>query len=176
MARGRRKPDAVMRVIARKIEEWGVGRVFTIAELRRFVFDATGVDFIQLDRRLRDLRSYRWVIDSYRNDKSLKPNEYKIIKIGDDVNHPACAPQARGCPPALRRKLFARDGQQCRNCGIKQGEEYPEYLGRYARMTVARGLPGSRGGPYTLANARIECDACNEMVRDTYYEGPGKAA
>jgi hypothetical protein len=170
------KPDAVMRVVAKWLEEKGPGYIFTMAELRRYVFDATGVDFIQLDRRLRDLRRYRWVINSNRDDKTLKPNQYQLVKIGDDVNHPACRPQVEGVPKDLRYTLFERDGQQCRHCGIKQGEEYPEYPGRFARMTVAHKLPVSRGGTYSLENCEIQCDVCNEMVQDKYYPGTGKAA
>jgi hypothetical protein len=174
--RRRSRPDTVLKVIARWLEEKDVGYVYTLRELRRYVTDKTGVDFIQLDRRHRQLRSYRWVINSNKHDKSLKPNQYQLIKIGDDVNHPECAPQPQGVPKQLRYDLFARDGRQCRHCGIKEGEEYPEYPGRFARMTVAHKLPVSRGGSHSMENCEIQCDVCNEMTQDKYYRRGDEAA
>lgn len=161
---------AVIKLVARYLMDLGPGGVFTTAELERHVFEQTGKKRVEVDRRVRDLRAYRWLIDSNREDRSLRPDQRRVVHIGDDVTHPACRPQARGCPALLRRAIYERDGRVCQNCGIQEREEYPEWPGRFARLTIGRGLPGSRGGPYSMANCRVECDACNEIVRDTYYQ------
>ena len=172
------KPDAVLRIVARYLMERGPGYVYTTAELRRHVLAVTGKDFVQLDRRVRDLRDYRWVIHGNREDRTLKPAQHRLVRVGDDVTHPACERRARGCPPPVRRQVYMRDGRQCKVCGIRDGEEYLDWPGRFARMTIGRKLPGSRGGLYTVSNCQVECMMCNEAVRDKYYPetGLGQAA
>jgi hypothetical protein len=160
---------SVIKIVARYLMDQGPGGVFTIAELERYVSEQTGKKRVEVDRRVRDLRAYRWTIDSYREDRSLKPDQHRVVRIGDDVTHPACRPAAQGCPASLRRGLFMRDGKRCKICGIGAGEEYPDQPGRRARLTIGRILPGSRGGVYSWDNCQVECDRCNEHNRDTYW-------
>jgi 5-methylcytosine-specific restriction endonuclease McrA len=67
--------------------------------------------------------------------------------------------------------VFLRDGRTCTICGIRDREPYPDAPGQLARMTIGRILPGSKGGPYTVENCRIECARCNEAVQDRYDYG-----
>jgi 5-methylcytosine-specific restriction endonuclease McrA len=174
------EPDAVIRIVAKWLEAvvWHrPGRVFTIAEIRRIVLDSTGVDFIQLDRRIRDLRDYAWVLDTYREDPSLKPAQRRLVKIGWDVTDPACRRQEK-CSAPVKREVYERDGKACQICGVQNGEAYPDQPDRIARMTVGRILPGAKGGRYTIENCQVQCARCNEDVRDRYdrHRGQGKAA
>lgn len=174
------EPDAVIRIVAKWLERvvWNrADRIFTIAELRRFVLDATGVDFIQLDRRVRDLRDYAWILDTYREDPSLKPAQRRLVKIGWDVTDPACRRKEK-CSALVKRGVYERDGKVCQICGIENGETYPDQPDRVARMTVGRILPGSKGGMYTVKNCQVQCARCNEDVRDKYdhRRDQGKAA
>jgi len=158
--------------------EIGEGKVFTIEQAELMVTAMTGVKRVEVDRRIRELREARWIISNYRTDPTLKASEHRLVKIGDDINHPTYQwPRARRCPARVRRIVFMRDGRTCRICGIYDREPYPDAPERLARMTVGRILPGSRGGSYTVQNCRVECDRCNEEVQDKYdYGGESPAA
>lgn len=166
------------------IAEWlalilGLGGVFTIEDVEQMILAKTGVKRVEVDRRLRELREVGYVIANYRTDPTLLPDQHRLVKIGDEIWHPLYRwPQGRtGCPAGVRRAIYMRDGRQCTICGIRDHEEYLDYPGRYARLTIGRILPGSRGGQYSMENCRAECDRCNEAVRDGYdYGGGGLAA
>lgn len=155
----------------------GINGIFTIADAELMVMAQTGVKRVEVDRRLRELREVGYVIANYRTDPSLLPDQHRLVKAGDEIWHKLYRwPQGRtGCPPRVRRAVFVRDGRQCVICGIRDHEEYPDAPGRYARLTIGRILPGSRGGQYTMENCQAECDCCNEAVQDRYDYG-GEAA
>jgi 5-methylcytosine-specific restriction endonuclease McrA len=152
--------------------EVGEGNTFTIMQAELMVFAATGVKRVEVDRRIRELREARWIISNYRTDASLKAHEHRLVKIGDDINHPTYQwPRARRCPGFVRRYVMIRDARTCQICGLRSGEIYPDDPGFAARMTIGRLLPGSRGGSYTIENCRVECSRCNEEVQDRYDYG-----
>lgn len=155
----------------------GVGGVFTIEDAEQMILAETGRKRVEVDRRLRELREVGYVFGNYRTDPTLRPDQHRLVKVGDEIGHKLYRwPQGRtGCPARIRRAVFERDGRQCVICGICDHEEYPDFPGRYARLTIGRILPGSKGGQYTMENCRAECDCCNEAVQDRYDYG-GEAA
>ena len=140
----------------------GEGESFTMQSVR----DACpGIE--QIDRRMRELREVGWVIRTYKDHAGLQPQELFLEKIGDRVwepNYKGAAAQRISGP--LRREVFARDGNRCQECGIGAGEEYPDYPGRFARMTVGHWLPLARGGTNAKGNLRTECSMCNETGKN----------
>jgi len=170
--------DPLSRGGVRKIIAWwlrteiGEGGVFTIADAEKMILAKTGVKRVEVDRRIRELREARWTIANSRTDSTLLQDQHRLVHVGDDICDPRYRwPQARRCSARVRRIVFMRDGRTCVICGTRDREPYVDDPGRLARMTVGRILPGSRGGPYTTENCRIECDRCNEAVQDRYDYG-----
>lgn len=161
------------KLIARWLaSEIGEGGIFTIEQVEKMIQASTGVQRVEADRRVRELREARWIIANYRTDPTLLASEHRLVKIGDDICHPSYLwPRARRCPAKVRRIVFMRDGRTCKICGIRDREPYLEEPERLARMTIGRILPGSKGGSYTVQNCQIECDRCNEAVQDKYDYG-----
>lgn len=67
------------------------------------------------------------------------------------VSHPAID---RPTPPALRRKILARDGYRCRHCG-KRGRLHAHHLELR-----------SQNGPTVESNLAPLCDRCHGLVHD----------
>ncbi|MFE2423970.1 hypothetical protein [Streptomyces hokutonensis] len=65
------------------MQEVGQGNVFTKSQLR-----AAFPDIAQIDRRVRDLRDYGWVIDTSREDPSLDQAEQRFVEPGISVWDP----------------------------------------------------------------------------------------
>lgn len=103
--------------------EVGVGNTFTKEQLRQAF---PGIS--QIDRRIRDLRDYGWVIRSNTEDASLRPEEQRLVKQGLRVWDPAERRKggASTLPAKERRDILERDGYQCAVCGIAGGETYPD--------------------------------------------------
>lgn len=80
----------------------------------------------QLDRRMRDLRPEGWVITTYREDRTLNPNQLRLVTEGGAVWQPGYRSLKQGVPTAKQRQAtFAADDYRCRFCGIGAGEPYP---------------------------------------------------
>lgn len=140
----------------------GEGHVFTMGAVR----DALP-RINQIDRRMRELRELGWEIRTYRDRTNLAPNEYLLEKIGDRVWESSYVPPKKsGVSAVLRRKVFERDENRCRECGIGAGEEYPDLRGRKARMTIGHWVPKERGGGDDFDNLRTECSICNEPAKN----------
>lgn len=103
--------------------EVGVGNTFTKEQLRQAF---PGVS--QIDRRIRDLRDFGWVIRSNTEDASLRPEEQRFVKQGLAVWDPAERRKGGSStlPAKERRDVLERDGYQCTICGIAGGETYPD--------------------------------------------------
>lgn len=142
--------------------EVGEGASFTMQSVR----DACpGIE--QIDRRMRELREVGWVIRTYKDHAGLQPQELFLETIGDRVWEPGYKGTAvQRISGPLRREVFARDGNRCQECGIGAGEEYPDYPGRFARMTIGHWLPLARGGTNAKTNLRTECSMCNETGKN----------
>ncbi|MGY4926168.1 HNH endonuclease [Streptomyces sp. 900105755] len=149
-----------------------IGDIFTMNELR----NALGEDIVgrseHLNRRLRTLRQVAWIIWSYKDDASLRPDEYRLQAKGarywlaeDRQAHRRFAPSAR-----VRREVIDRDGGRCVICGIAAGETYPGEPSNIARLTIGHRVPQerlrTRGTADDIENWRTECARCNEPVRD----------
>lgn len=134
--------------------EVGAGGSFTKAELR----DAfPGVE--QVDRRMRDLRAEGWIIATYREDRSLAPDELRLVKLGANVWEPGYRSKTStsSISDKQRREIFAADGFVCIYCGVGGGEPYPDDPLRTAKLTIARAQPTDDGSP-RLATV---CDRCH---------------
>ncbi|MFA7753901.1 HNH endonuclease [Streptomyces sp. NRRL B-2790] len=138
--------------------------------------DALGPDIIgrseHLNRRLRTLRAAGWAIPSYKDDASLRPDEYRLQTKGarywlddDRQAYKRFAPSARA-----RREVIDRDGRRCVVCGIAAGESYPGEPSNKARLTIGHRVPQerlrTRGAADDINNWRTECARCNEPMRD----------
>ena len=55
----------------------GEGKIFKKSQLREAFPDVA-----QIDRRTRDLRDYGWLIETNREDKSLRQDEQRYAKKG----------------------------------------------------------------------------------------------
>lgn len=102
----------------------GKGNTFTKNQLR----DAfPGV--AQIDRRIRDLRDYGWIVYSNTEDASLLAEDQRFVKAGIAVWDPKArrmaAPQ-KAISSSDRQAVLVRDGYMCTLCGIAGGETYPE--------------------------------------------------
>lgn len=164
----------------RKIAAWLAFNVdedgtFTMRDLR----GATGVpsgtsnDAEHLNRRLRELRPDGWIVDSQRDDPTLRPDTYRLRKVGW---HPALGERprtARRVPSDLRRKVLERDGRRCVVCFVGGGEPYPGEPGTSAVLTAGHRVPAQRGTRvHSLGELQTECQRCNETVRDELLDPP----
>jgi hypothetical protein len=142
--------------------EVGEARIFTMSAVREALPNVN-----QIDRRMRELREVGWEIRTYRDRTTLAPNEYLLETIGDRIWEPTYVPVRKaGISAVTRRKVFERDGNRCRECGIGAGEEYADRPGHRARMTIGHWVPKLRGGSDGLDNLRTECAMCNEPSKD----------
>ncbi len=144
----------------REVGEWiktlGVGRTFTMLEARE-VFP--GVN--QIDRRMRELRECGWKIKTNRQDKNLRPGQYRCDEFGDYNRQP-------GLSDRVRQAIIKRDHGQCQVCGILAGQSYPDMPQREAIMEVGHRKSKAQGGSATdPANLQAECDRCNGGARNT---------
>jgi hypothetical protein len=149
------------------ITEIGEGSEFTKEDLRH-AFPGVA----QVDRRLRDLRSFDWQIDTNREDPALGPHQQRFVKGGVPVWEPGRAGQRSRGTIAIgatkRRQVISADGNMCRSCGITPGELY---AGTYetAQLDIARRKVAGPDGS-TRIELVTECNRCRvggrELVAD----------
>lgn len=143
-----------------------VGETFTMRELRdELGADGVAEDAEQLNRRLRNLRPDDWVIPSYKDDRSLAPNTYRLEAVGTRVWLGERNKRDK-VSATTRRLVLERDSHTCAVCAIGAGEEYDEYPGTFARMTMGHRVPGQRLGGASVDDLQTECAMCNEPIRD----------
>lgn len=143
-----------------------VGQLFTMRDLREGIgTDGIAEDSEQLGRRLRNLRPDDWVIISYKDRRDLPPDTYRLDSKGTRV-WLGERNKREEISARVRRLVLERDSQTCQICGIARGEEYDEYPGRLARMTIGHRVPGHRLGGASLDELQTECSMCNEPMRD----------
>ncbi|MDP9848650.1 HNH endonuclease [Streptosporangium lutulentum] len=143
-----------------------VSETFTMRQLRQSLGDGDGEaeNAEQLNRRLRALRPDDWVITSYKDDRTLPPDTYRLdkkgVKIWLDKRTGKAAVSQR-----TRRLVMERDGSRCKICGVGDGEPYPDEPTTKAKLTIGHRIPEARGGSREEGNLRTECARCNEPVR-----------
>lgn len=114
----------------------GEGRTFTKNELR-----AAFPGVSQIDRRIRDLRDYGWVVHSNTEDASLLAEDQRFVKAGVAVWDPRERRQAaprKVMSSKERQSVLMRDGYMCTLCGIAGAEPYPDDPVMTAVLAVSR--------------------------------------
>jgi hypothetical protein len=106
-----------------------------------------------------------WVIPSSKYDSSLRPEQYRVDKVGW---YPGCG-QERPKKPSIskskKRAVYDRDGWICVVCGGRSGEPSLDDPDKAVRLTVGHVLSDDYGGSADIRNLRSECSDCNEPVR-----------
>lgn len=155
---GMRKPGGRVRVALWLVSVVGEGRTFTKTELRSAFPEES-----QIDRRLRDLRDWGWVIHNNRDDVSLRPEEQRLVKCGVKVWLPHQErPQEVGAKSTLnsaeRTRILSADDHLCRSCGIAAGEEYEDGF-TTGKLVLSRRDVVHREGPVTTTRVTL-CERC----------------
>ncbi|MFE1578216.1 hypothetical protein [Streptomyces fradiae] len=118
------------------VQEIGEGNTFTKEQLR-----AAFPGISQADRRLRDLRDFKWVILTNTEDASLLAEDQRFVKAGVPVWDPAArraaAPRKRATAKQTR-EAFERDGYMCTVCGIGGAESYIDDSNQTAVLSVTQ--------------------------------------
>ncbi len=143
------------------IENVGEGEVFTKTQLRE-AFPETS----QIDRRMRDLRTHGWRIDTNREDASLGSHEHRFVNQGAPVWEPGRGAGKVGdaVSAAERHTLLMEDGHKCRSCGIGPGEFYADtYVA--SQLDVARRPVRMPSGEVQIQKV-IECNRCRVGGRE----------
>jgi hypothetical protein len=132
--------------------EVGAGGTFTKADLRSAF---PGVE--QIDRRMRDLRAEGWIISTYQEDRSLAPDELRLVKEGGAVWDRAYRSRRPRAVTAKERQAALRaDDFACVFCGIGAREVFPEHPLRTAKLAVVH-LGDAERGVRVLSTV---CDLC----------------
>lgn len=95
----------------------------------------------QVDRRIRDLRDYGWVVHSSAEEAVLTAEDQRFVKAGVAVWDPEerrkCTPK-KAIPSKERRAVFERDGFMCTLCGIAGAEPYQDDPVKTAVLSISR--------------------------------------
>jgi hypothetical protein len=118
------------------LQEVGEGNTFTKAQLR----DAfPGIS--QADRRVRDLRTFGWVLHTNTEDASLMAEDQRFVAAGVAVWEPEArraASQQGALSAKEKQAIMARDGFMCTVCGISGGEPYLDDSNQSAVLSVVK--------------------------------------
>lgn len=140
----------------------GEGNTFTKNQLREAF---PGIS--QVDRRIRDLRDYGWVVYSNVEDASLLAEDQRFVKAGAAVWDPEARRAAKQETVSSRERqaALARDDYMCTLCGIAGGEQYPDDAVMTAVLAVSRrAVIDADGHP---AEALVtECKRCKAGRED----------
>jgi hypothetical protein len=128
----------------------------------------------QADRRMRDLREIGWIIDNYKVNPNLRPDEYLVRAIGTriDLGEKAASTGRRAVSGPKRRRILERDGHTCQVCGTAANSEFADAPGRIATLSIGHIIPVARGGDDNDDNLRAECQRCNDESRDISTDPP----
>lgn len=130
------KAGSMVRAALWLVQEVGEGNTFTKEQLREAF---PGVS--QIDRRVRDLRDYGWVILTNTEDATLAAEEQRLVKVGVPVWDAAARRAAaanKSISAAERQLVMQRDDFMCTTCGIAGGEPYLDDSNQTAALSVTR--------------------------------------
>lgn len=151
-----------------------LGDTFSLPEARAALGTDLAADSQHFDRRLRTLREVGWAIPSGKDSgQGLRNDEYRLDGRGAKwwLKEERQRVRRFAPSPAVRRRVFDRDGHRCTLCAAGAGEPYPGEPGTSARLTIGHRVPQERLRQYgqrdNLDNWRTECARCNEPVRDS---------
>lgn len=136
----------------------GLGGVFTKEALRAAFPNVT-----QIDRRVRDLRGFGWLIDTRREDPSLSASEMRLVKIGDMTG------PTRGISPRDRRRAMLSAAYTCVLCGAVGGSTYPD--AQHIRVTL-QVIDAGEGRELVVCCARCRPDAESALNRGESHDLP----
>lgn len=114
----------------------GEGETFTKGQLREAF---PGVS--QIDRRVRDLRDYGWVILANTEDATLTAEDQRFIRAGVPIWDPAArraAAPGKAISAKEKQAVLQRDNYMCTVCGISGGEAYLDDSNQTAVLSVTR--------------------------------------
>ena len=143
-----------------------LGEKFTMRQLREEMgTDGVAENAEHFNRRLRNLRPDRWVITSYKDDRGLAQDCYRLDAIGTRVWLGERTRRDKVSGPT-QKSVMERDGRRCVICGVGAGESYPGEPDSVARMTIGHRIPGQRRGGASPDDLQTECARHNETARD----------
>ena len=132
-----RTPSSLALVAQWLADDVGVGGIFTKQALRTAL-----PQFEQVDRRMRDLRSHGWRIDTNRDDAQLQPNELRLVYIGPRPGEPSFkASSSARISSKERIDAISSAEFRCSQCGIQLGETDESEAG-FAQLQVIRSSNG----------------------------------
>lgn len=151
------KAGTMIRAALWLVTEIGQGNAFTKEQLRS-AFEGVS----QIDRRLRDLRKYGWVIHTSIQDLSLNPEEQRFVSMGTPVwqKGGGSVPEYCAVSAKKRRSVFAENDYQCVHCGIAGGERYPDAPHMSAVLIAAKKTVAASGAKQSIL-FYTECSRCH---------------
>ncbi|MGP5387639.1 hypothetical protein [Brachybacterium tyrofermentans] len=142
----------------------GEGGTFTKNQLRE-VFPGVS----QVDRRIRDLRDFGWVVHSSIEEASLLAEEQRFVKAGvavwDAQERRKAAPR-KAISSKERKAVLARDGYMCTLCGIAGAEPYRDDPVMTAVLSVSQRKVRTIEGAETQILV-TECNRCRSGQSNT---------
>ncbi|MFI0422948.1 hypothetical protein [Spongiactinospora sp. 9N601] len=130
------KAGAMVKAALWLIQVVGEGNTFTKGQLR-----AAFPGISQVDRRVRDLRDYGWVILTNTEDATLTAEDQRFVKAGVPVWDPAArraAAPSKTISAKEKQAILQRDDYMCTLCGISGGEPYLDDSNQTAVLSVTR--------------------------------------
>lgn len=150
------------------LAEVGEGNEFTKEQMRSAF---PGVS--QIDRRMRDLRSFGWRIDTNREDPTLTAAQQRFVSSGQPVWEKGMASRvasASAIGAVQRREIISNDGNMCRSCGITPGQFYAGTF-EGAQLDIAR-RDVIVSGEQTEMQLVTECNRCRVGAKNLVADLP----
>jgi hypothetical protein len=130
---GEKQEGTMIRVARWLLSEVGEGNVFTKQDLR-----AAFPNVEQVDRRMRALRDFDWIINTNLEDASLSPHELRFASQGQAVWDKGRSSSGAGLSSKARRHALSSANYLCQTCGIPAGVDHPDPPLASAVLSVTR--------------------------------------
>lgn len=138
-------------------DEVGEDNIFVKADLRQ---SFPGSE--QVDRRMRELRYYDWVIDTNRQDVGLALNQLRLVKIGAPIWEPGAMKRSMSSQISNKQRstVMSADDFMCTTCGIAGGEEHPDFPGAEPAQLALSSRTLEQADGTTTIEYITECKRC----------------